>query len=149
MSDNAIHLAGDYRHEEALASGSVKPGYLLEITSATADTVKAHATEGGYSERAFAKEDALQGNTKSTTYATTTRVMYNLELPGNEVQAFLKAGENVTKGEQLISAGDGTLIAKGSATSAGVVMQVIAIAMEALDLSGSGDVDTLMPVRVL
>lgn len=149
MSDNTIHLSGNFRHEEALASGSIKPGHLLELTSATADTVKVHATEGGYAERAFAIEDALQGNTKDTTYATTTRVMYNLELPGNEVQAWLAAGENVAKGARLISAGDGTLIAEASATSAGVVKQIIAIAAEALDLSDSGDVDTLIDVRVM
>ena len=59
------------------------------------------------------------------------------------------AGENVSIGDKLISAGDGTLIANGSETSGTTVRQIVAIATEAEDLSGSGAVDTLIEVRVL
>jgi hypothetical protein len=119
---------------------------LTEITSA--GTVQVHSTEGGRAERRFAEIDALQGRIKTTAYAAAELVAMNIELPGNKCQAFLKAGENVSIGDELISAGDGTLIANGSESSGVTVADVIAIADEALDLSGSGAVDTLMAVLV-
>jgi hypothetical protein len=147
MTAKRIMLAGEFRGEEDLADGTVSPGMLLERTSTP--KVKAHATEGGYAERAFALDDALQGNTVATDYATGKLVFYALAFPGAEVQAILKAGENVAIGAKLVSAGDGKLIAEGSVSSGVTVKQIIAIAQEALDLSGSGDVDTFIAVRVL
>lgn len=148
MSHNQIALKGDWRREEGLASGDVKPGMLLERTSATADTVKAHATEGGYHERAFAVADVLQGKEITDTYSDGDLVSYNLFEPGAVIQAWLKAGQSVTKGDDLISAGDGTLIANGNESSGTTVRQLVAEADETLDLSASGAVDTLMDVRV-
>lgn len=144
MADNQIQLSGDYIREEALASGTVSPGMLLELTSATADTVKAHATQGGEHERAFAVEDSLQGNEITDDYANGALVQYNIVQPGARVQALLKAGESVTKGDTLISGGDGTLIG-----DTGSPVQKTAIALETLDLSASGSSNTLMDVRVL
>jgi hypothetical protein len=144
---NQIHLTGEYfRREEDTAAATIKPGYLLEKTSA--GKVQAHSMEGGWAERAFAIEDALQGDTTSDSYSADDEVSYNLEQPGNVVQAWLKAGENVSKGDALISAGDGTLIKNGSEGSSTTVRQIIAYAEEALDLSDSGDTATLMDVRV-
>lgn len=144
---NRIMLAGGFRGEEDTGDGTISPGMLLERTSTP--KVKVHATEGGYAERAFAFEDALQGKTVNDDYATATLVTYGLAEPGAEVQAILKAGENVAIGAKLVSAGNGKLIAEGSVSSGVTVKQIIAIAQEALDLSGSGDVDTLLAVRVL
>lgn len=146
---NMIHLIGDFRREEALASGTVKPGHLLEITSATVDTVKAHATQGGHAERAFAVEDALQGNEITDDYASGARVEYNVEDPGAVVQAIILAGEDIAKGDKLISNGDGTLIENGSEASGVTVRQVIGYALEACDLTGSGAVNTLCTIRLL
>ncbi len=150
MSDeNRIHLGGEFVHEEALASGVIQPGMLVELTSATADTVRAHAAEGGRAERMFAVEDALQGNTIDDNYASGDLVMLCIALPGSSVFAILKAGENVAKGAKLVSAGDGTLIAESSVASGTTVEQVIAVAKEALDLSASGAANTRLAVRVL
>jgi hypothetical protein len=150
MSDeNRIHLGGEFVYEEALASGVVQPGMLVELTSATASTVRAHATEGGTAERMFALEDALQGNTISDNYASGDLVALCLPLPGSSVFAIIKAGENISKGEKLVSAGDGTLIAENTVASGTTVAQVIAVAKEALDLSASGAVNTRLAVRVL
>lgn len=146
---NTIQLIGEFRHEEALASGTVKPGMLVERTSATQDTVKAHATEGGVAERAFAVEDALRGKTVNDAYSDGNLVMYHLVEPGAVVQALIKAGEDVTKDDQLVSAGDGTLIKSADVSSGTTVAQVVAIADESIDLSESGAVDTLSAVRVL
>lgn len=145
--DNRIHLMGEFRREELLAAASITPGHLVEETSD--DKFQVHATEGGRAERIVAAEDALQGKPKTTVYLVGVRVSANVELPGNESQMFLKAGENVSQGDYLISAGDGTLIADGSEDSLTTVKQAIATAREAVDLSGSGAVNTLMRVRLM
>lgn len=146
-TENQVHLIGDFRREEAVAASAISPGMLIEEDSA--GKFKAHATEGGSAVKLFAEVDALQGKTLSDDYAADALVSANVEVSGNEVQAFLKAGENVAKGAKLISAGDGTLIADGSEDSATTVEQRIGVAREAKDLSGSGAVDTLIRVMLL
>ena len=147
MAINRIMLAGDFRRDERVANATLYPGHLVEVLST--GKVQKHSTEAGYAERAFAIEDALQGNAIADAYAAADLVSINLVQPGAEVFAFLKAGEDVAIGEKLISAGDGTLIANGSETSGATVQQVVAIALEAKDLSASGAVATKMQVRVL
>jgi len=148
MSDeNKIHLIGTFRREEIEAAGDISPGHLVEEDSS--GTLVVHATEGGIAMRAFAVEDALQGNTLDDDYEDGDLVSVNMELPTNEVQAFLKAGEDVDIGDILISAGDGTLIENGSESSGVTVYDYIAVAREAEDLSGSGAVDTLIRVMLL
>lgn len=147
MSANQIQLKGGFWRDELRAAAALTPGHLIERTAA--DKVQVHATEGGFAERAFAVEDALQGKTIDDAYALDDLVSYNLVKPGSEVQAWLKAGENVAIGAKLVSAGDGTLIAEGSVASGVTVKQVIGIATEALDLSASGAVDTRIDIRVL
>lgn len=144
---NQIQVKGGFRREEALASGTVKPGMLLALTSAGA--VIAHATEGGFAERAFAVEDALQGNTVDDSYADGELVSFNLVEPGAEVYAWVYAGESIVIGDELVSKGNGMLIEATSVTSGVTVEQVVAIALEAADLNDSGDVSTLVKVRVL
>jgi len=146
-SENRIHLIGDFRRDEALAADTVTPGDLVELDSD--GYYQPHSTEGGYAERIFAEADVLQGNTISTDYDAADLVSANVEVTGNETQAFLKAGENVSIGDFLVSAGDGTLIANGSESSGTTVRQIIAVAREAKDLSGSGAVATLIRVRLL
>ena len=145
-TENQVHLIGDFRREEAVAAGTITPGMLIEEDSA--GEFQAHSTEGGRASLLFAEVDALQGNTLDDDYSADDLVSANVELPGNEVQAFLKAGENVSIGDELISAGDGTLIANGSESSGVTVAQIIAVAREAEDLSGSGAVDTLIRVML-
>ncbi len=146
-TENQVHLIGDFRREEALAASTVTPGMLIEEDSA--GKFKAHATEGGVAVKLFAEVDALQGNTLDDDYSADDLVSANVEVSGNEVQSFLKAGENVSIGDKLLSAGDGTLIADGSESSGTTISQYIAVAREAEDLSGSGAVDTLIRVMLL
>jgi len=144
---NRIQLKGAGRYEEANASGAVSPGFLLALTAAGA--VIAHNVEGGIGERLFALEDALQGNGLDTDYADGDLVPYLIANPGDEVYAFVKAGENISIGDQLVSAGDGTLISSASVGSGVTVDQVIGVAVEAVDLQASGSVNTRIAVRVL
>lgn len=146
MASDKIMLAGNYVYEENIGTGTIKPGMLLEKTSTP--TVKAHLTEGGFSENAYAIEDANQGNTVSTSYTSGSLVCYVIANTGSRVQGILKAGENVAIGAQLTSAGDGTLIAVGSVTLGTTVSKVVGSAEEALNLSGSSAVDTLIAIRI-
>jgi len=139
-TENQVHLVGDFRREELKAAAAVSPGNLLEITSA--GKFQKHSTAGGACLRIFAEIDALQGETLDDDYSTDDLVSANVEVPGNEVQAFLKAGENVAIGAELESAGDGTL----QALTTG---KVVAVAREAEDLSGSGAVATLIQVMLV
>lgn len=144
---NRIQLKGVGRQEEAAAAAALTPGHLIELIAA--GTVQKHSTEGGYAERAFALEDALQGKGIDDAYAAADPVSYLLAAPGDVVFAYIKAGENVAKGAKLISAGDGTLIALASAGSGVTVEQVVAVVEDAIDLSASGAVATRTAVRVL
>ena len=164
MIANRIHLVGEYRHMEAPCVTALYPGMLLQLNSAG---VAPHTTAGGFAERAFALEDVLQGNITSTQYGVGSgtygvagyigpdMVQYALEMPGSEVNAMLAAGYAYTVGEKLISAGDGTLKPASASDSAVVLDQAVAIILPlpgttgtGLDLSATGAVATLHPVRV-
>lgn len=150
---NRIILIGRSRHEEFIASGAITPGHLIEQTSTALSlgngTAKVHATEGGYAERIFAVEDALQGKLISDAYANAAVVSAEVAEPGAVVNAWLKAGENVSIGDRLISAGDGMLIEDGSEGSGTTVRQIVAYALAAVNLSASSAVNTRITVRVV
>lgn len=142
MANNKIHLRGEYEALELAAASAILPGALIEEISA--GTVQYHSTAGGFAEKMFAQEDALQGNTALTTYATADQVQIAVERSGNLGQAILKAGSNYTKGLKLISSGDGSL-----KPTTGSPTQIIAVVAEAVDLSASGTVNTLGIVRFM
>ncbi|RLC74502.1 MAG: hypothetical protein DRI61_16500 [Chloroflexi bacterium] len=141
MAYNTISLISEGAvQKEALASGSITPGMLLEQTSAAAATVKAHATAGDIAQAAFAVEDDLQGNGIDTVYATTKRVLYKVFRPGDEVYAVLKNGQNIAIGDKLVSAGDGTLKKRTYPADSSAVVQeehVVGYARNANDRSSS------------
>lgn len=143
---------------EALAAAALSPGHLLERTSA--DKLQKNSAAGLQCQRIVAVEDELQGNDIDTAYASGALVRAESFLPGDRAYVYLKAGENVAIGAKLSSAGDGTLKAATAYTAAtftagtpdvytAAVMptEVIAIAREALDLSGGGAVATRLIVE--
>lgn len=132
----SVRVKGDGVPCEALASGSITPGHLVELTSATQDTVKVHATAAGEAQRAFAVEDDLQGNDIDDVYSSGANVLYAIFNRGDEVYAILATGQTVTKGDKLESAGNGQLrkltngvavaIAKESVTTTAAVARIVA-----------------------
>ena len=145
---NRIHLKGSYRHEEAIAGAAgIYPGMLVMLNSS--GEVVVHATAGGWAEKAFAEEDALQGHTIDTVYEDDSVVSYVLPEQGGEVNVMLKEGYDYSIGTQLVSAGDGTLMPYDDMESDGTVLEVLAVCTEALDLTVSGAEDIVSPVRVL
>ena len=146
MAKNRIQLDEQgYRVEEAIALAEINPGNLLELLST--GKVQKHSEEDGFGLVMVAVEDALQGNTVIIAYAADARVIYHHEAPATRFMALLKAGENVTIGEALISDGEGRLIAQTSRGSDEAVKRIMAWAEEAEDLSAVGAVDTLIAVR--
>lgn len=136
-----IHLRGTGRHEEAIAGAAVRPGDLIDVAS-TGKVVK-HPTAGGWAEKAFALEDALQGNSIDDNYALNDRVSFVIAQPGDIVYAWLSGGETTTLDDFLTSNGDGALKVASSTDIR------VAKALEAVDASDSNDVDERIKIRIL
>lgn len=128
-----IHLLGGGRHEEAVAAATITPGMLIALNNA--GKVIPHANAGVLAERNFALEDALQGHGIDDNYSTGDLVGYVSAMPGDHVYAFLADGENVVIGDKLSSNGDGRLQKLAGSEIA------VGIALEALDLSESGNTE--------
>lgn len=142
---NTILLKGrDARYDEGRvkAATTIKPGMLIERF--TDGTWQPHATAGGtFTGGAVASEDALQGKTITDNYSGGDLIRLYIPLPGDEVQLILKAGENAAMNSKLSSNGDGTMqVVTGTE---GVVFE----ALEALNLTGGGAVDTFIKARRL
>lgn len=156
--NNKIHQAGKFRLIELAATGTIFPGMLLQ---SAVGGVAAHSTAGGFAEKMFAQEDALQGGTTLGFYINGGYVGYTVgglnsfgpdmvqiavEESGSLVLASLLAGHAYTEGMLLISDGAGHL-----KPTTGSPTQIIAsvTALGTIDLTASGAVNTLSQVRVL
>ena len=144
---NRIHSKGPYTHEEYDAGETgIYPGMLLKL--AADGDVEIHDVEGARCEALFAEEDALQGKSIADVYVVDNPVMCILPGLGCEVRALIQDGQVIEIGDHLVSAGDGTLIRLADLDSGGENDYVVAVAMEALDLSGSADDNVLARVRI-
>ena len=149
MANNTIIIKGLGVRNEAIANAAITPGHLVELMSTA--KVRVHATAGGAGvERAFAVEDDLQGNDIADAYSAGDMVQYNIMLPGDEVYALLANGENASIGSKLESAGDGTLRVVDTDTSVGTIaiQSQVAVALEAVDMSGSSGADPSGRIKV-
>lgn len=135
---------------EATANAAITPGELIEIMST--GKVRAHSTARGKAEKMFAIENELEGEGINTDYDADAQVQARIFRPGDEVLALLAQGETAVIGSWLVSNGDGTLkvwtdygesfeVGGSSAAPLSVDMpnplEVVGVAMEALDLEGS------------
>ncbi len=107
MSSNTILLKCDGHREEYPASAALKPGHLVIVEAA--GTVAKHATVGGRVPFIIACEDALQGKTIDDSFAANDIVPTVVCKKGDIVQVRLQSGQSATRGDELISGGDGTL----------------------------------------
>jgi len=139
MAKNTIKLKNYSKvFEEYIAAGVITPGFLLEYTSE--GKVQAHSSAGQNMIPMFALEDELQGNGITDAYEVDNQVQVWVPGRGDEVYALLKDGEDVAKGDFLESDGNGYL-QKHVAESSSYTNQIVAQALEAVDLSGSSGVD--------
>jgi hypothetical protein len=133
--------------EEKVAAGTITPGMLIELT--TADKVQAHSTVEGDAEVWFATEDEYQGNDIDDNYVADDKVQTWFPQRGEWVYALLADGENVSIGDRLTSNGDGYL--RKYASSSGTWEYpdaVVAVAVEALDLSNSSGAEPTQRIKV-
>lgn len=140
---NTIHLAGDFRLLASLvaADDDLLPGMLVALDSD--GEIDKHGTRGAACERMVVLENALLGGNTTTAYTEGEIISVAIEAPGSESLALLAAGEDVAIGDLLCSKGTG-LLEEVSST-----YKPVAVALEACDISDSGDVDTLIEVRWL
>lgn len=141
----ALKTSVGTQYDEAYAGGAISPGHLIMFDTPTADgdeAVVVHSPEGGRGSLYVALEDALQGRSIETAYAEDDVVFYQKALPGDRFFLKLAAGENASVNNPLSSNGDGNL------KVAEAEEEVIAIALEDMDLSETGDVDTHMRVEI-
>jgi hypothetical protein len=114
---------------EHLAGGTIYPGMLLIMSAA--DTVVAHNDDAPVNcYPIFALEDELQGKGINDAYASGDPVQCWMPGRGDEVYALLEDTANVSVNTYLESNGSGYLQAYTSG-------KAVAVALEALDLSGS------------
>lgn len=130
------------------AGEAITPGMLISVASD--GDVDKHASAGGICEKMFALEDELQGRTIDTDYDSGDPVQCWNATPGEEVFAWLANGEDASIGDVLVSNGDGQLKVYTAAASAEVVVEEfpIAVALEAVDMSGSSGVDGTGRIKV-
>lgn len=115
--------------EEYTAGGTIYPGMFLIMSAA--DTVVAHNDDAPANQLVMvACEDALQGRDLNDPYVTGDPVKVFIPQRGDEVYSILEDGANVAVGAYLESNGAGYL----QAVTTG---KAVAMALEALDLSGS------------
>jgi hypothetical protein len=133
--------------EEYDAAAAITPGMLIELD--TAGKVKAHATaDGDVTPPMFAIEDFMQGKGIDDNYAADDKVQVWIPGRGDQVYAILANDEVISIGEKLVSNGAGMLKAHTLETVASAEDQaansiysapIVAVALEAMDLSGSSD----------
>ena len=123
---------------EFVAVNAILPGMLVEITSA--NKVQRHATSGGDAVPLFALEDELQGKGIDEAYAADDPVQVWVAQRGEVVQALLADGETAVIGSFLVSNGDGYLRVQSQDSVYG--MDVVGVALEAIDRASSSGADT-------
>lgn len=130
---NTIVLKGDPIQREDKAAEAITPGELLEYNSS--GNLQPHSSAAANAQPRFAVENELFGEDYTTDYKADDQVMHVTGQQGDEVYAWLAGLENVNKGADLESDGNGALQAydTGSPEDDGVV----AYAAEAVNNSGS------------
>lgn len=147
QKNKGVVLMGDpLVNEDDKAAGVITPGYLVDFNGG-GDLV-AHATAAGMAARDFALERSELGKTNdpafagyagSVNYAIGDQVKVGAFSQGMRLHAWIASGQNITKGNFLESAGDGTLRVYGS----GVRL------CRALETSGAVTVLTQLRVEVV
>ena len=95
------------QNEDNKAAEAITPGHLIDYDS-NGDWVK-HASAGGMSVGRFALEREELGTDMNTDYDIADTVKAGLCPRGVRVNAIIASGQNISKGDFLESAGNGTL----------------------------------------
>lgn len=145
-----VHVKGKAHVEriDSQAGADLEPGQLVEksdvLEAGTQNYTPVyvpHGTDGGRADPVFVRKRGEMGETYDDVIPSGEYVQCLFAAPSNGIYAHLAAGETVTAGDDLVSAGNGALRARdtdGTAPDdAGGV--VVATADEDVDNSGGTD----------
>lgn len=128
--------------DEKVAAAAITPGHLIERTSA--DKVQKHSTGGGSVLPMFALEDENQGNDLNHAYEAAERVKCWIPGRGDQVTARVNSdSEDLSIGDFVESAGDGTVRKHDAASSASVIERVNSIVGRAVEAITAGSAGTI------
>lgn len=102
-----VLLRGDPTSEERIAGGAITPGHLVQRTSS--NTVTVHGAASAKTAKLVAREMELTGKGIDDAYAADDQALYWNAKQGDQFYMWLAAGETISIGDLLESAGDGTL----------------------------------------
>lgn len=151
MAQNSIivkRLGAEVIEEYNATAVAIKPGYLLELTSA--GTVQAHSGAAKDCLPMFAIEDQFQGVAITTDYAVSAKIQCWIPRRGDVVYAYLADGQTAVIGSFLESNGAGALnvYAADEPSDQQYPANIIGVALEAKDLSGSANLTALGRIKV-
>jgi len=137
---------GNRRMEYPIAAAALYPGHLVEINSN--GKVQKHSTaDGNVVPVKVAVEDAFQGNDLGDGYSSDDPVSVWTPQSGDWFMGILANDEDVSEGDFLESAGDGTLQkwtadtnsieSGGGTTTQEKGLSIVGVARESVDLSDS------------
>jgi hypothetical protein len=107
MASKSIVLRGEpIVDEQQAASTAITPGHLIEKNNGQ---WRPHATAAGAGAAIFALERDELGNDIDTAYASGDYVKAAYPAKGDRINALIASGQDLHDGDQLESAGDGTL----------------------------------------
>lgn len=132
--------------KDGISDVSIDPGHVVEIGGS--NDIQKQSSAGGDGEKAVAMVNRAKHGKVSDSWASGDTVEYAIAQSGDEVQVRLGSGSaehNISKGEQLEFAGDGTVQSQGTAGSGNHTKFV---ALEALDNSG-GSSEKLIKARAV
>jgi len=141
-------LGAEVIEEITATAVAIKPGYLLELASAT--TVQAHSGAAGNCLPMFAIEDQFQGKAITADYAVSVKIRCWIPRRGDQVYAYLADGESASAGDFLESNGSGALavVVADEPSEQTYPGNLVGVALEALDLSQSANLSALGRIRV-
>lgn len=113
---NRIRLHGrDDDRREAIAAGTISPGYLVEVDGVSTGVdpdpeLVPHGTAAQVAQQvAFAVEYSATGMGIEDDYESGDEMYYFVGLPGDRFLAVHNTAEDVAFGDEVVSAGDGTV----------------------------------------
>jgi hypothetical protein len=122
LAKKVIKLLGEpIQNEDYMAAEAITPGHAVDLNSA-GNLIK-QATAGGNRPRWFALEREEMGQGIDVAYASGDYVKMGAFYPGMRVLAFAASGQNLTKGDRLTYAADGTLKAVGGDTPVARILE--------------------------
>lgn len=116
---NTVYLSGDkVIDNDHACSEAVTPGHLVELfNNAGVIRYRKHSAAGGNTPRAVALPHHMANKGVDDAYAANDLIEVAIGSPGSTWWMLIASGENITAGQNLESAGDGSLRAIASGTA--------------------------------